>query len=309
MNHKLAAVDLGSNTFRLAIGHISKIHGITDIQVDDQTRELISLANGLDSNNILSQTAIDNAIASLKRFGLKLNGFTPADVRIVATNTFRVARNIDQLLPQAEAAIGFPVEIISGTEEARLIYLGVVHGLSPAPINRFVMDIGGGSTEFIIGKEQNPIKLASLSMGCTTWTKQFFPDGQITAKRMAAAIKAGRKLLQNIATDYINCGWQQAYGSSGTVKGVLAILEENGFSEDGITLVAMQKFKHELIKIGQVNLEDWAGLKSERAPLLAGGLAILIASFEELNIGTMYAGDGALRIGVLHDMVSNQSQA
>lgn len=306
MNQKLASIDLGSNTFRLAIGHLDPHSKKPELLIDDQMRELISMANGLDSNNNLSQQAMDDALASLERFAKKLVGFDKHNVRIVATNTFRVAQNITEFMPKAEQALGFPIEIITGLEEARLIYLGVIQSLGIEPINRFIMDIGGGSTEFIIGNSTKPIKLASLPMGCTTWTNKYFPNGHINASNMAAAINAARILLKDISKDYINTGWQQAYGSSGTAKGVLAVLEENNFSKNGISLAGMHKLKNELIKIGYVNLNDWAGLKAERAPLLAGGLAILIAAFEELKIEVMHAGDGALRIGILYDMLNNR---
>lgn len=305
MNHKLASIDLGSNTFRMAIGHLNHTKQNCVLQIDDQMRELISLANGLDANNRLSEKSISEALASLKRFRGKLAGFDKSQVRAVATNTFRVASNVKEFLPLAEQALGFPIEIISGIEEARLIYLGVIQSLGAEPINRFIMDIGGGSTEFIIGHRTKPIKLASLSMGCTTWTNRYFPGGHINQTNMASAISDAKLELNKIAGEYIATGWLQAYGSSGTAKGVLAVLEDNNFSSDGINLIAMHRLKEELIKIGRVNLNDWAGLKAERAPLLAGGLAILIATFEELNIKVMHAGDGALRIGILYDMLGH----
>lgn len=305
MNHKLASIDLGSNTFRLAVGHLDQTGKNNVLTIDDQMRELISLANGLDANNCLSQTAMNQALASLQRFGHKLADLKKDQVRAVATNTFRIASNINEFLPLAEQALGFPIEIISGIEEARLIYLGVTQSVGIAPINRFIMDIGGGSTEYIIGNGTQPLKLASLSMGCTSWTNQFFQDGHINHDNMARAINAANTQLSSIASNYKAIGWQQAYGSSGTAKGVLAVLEDNNFSSSGINLAAMHKLKEELIKIGRVNLHDWAGLKEERAPLLAGGLAILIAAFEQLEIDVMYAGDGALRIGILYDMLNH----
>lgn len=309
MNYKLASIDLGSNTFRMAIGHLNRNQPNVKLEIDDQTRELISLANGLDSNNYLSQIAMEQALASLQRFGKRLKEFDIQQIRAVATNTFRVAKNIQDFMPHAEQALGFPIEIISGIEEARLIYLGVIQSLGIAPINRFIMDIGGGSTEFIIGCNKQTIKLASLSMGCTTWTNKYFPSGQINQDNMAAAIAAARAQVSQIALDYLATGWLQAYGSSGTAKGVLAVLEENNFSKDGITLAAMHQLKDELIKIGRVNLSDWSGLKQERVPLLAGGLAILIGTFEKLDIQVMHAGDGALRIGILYDMLDHAKMA
>ena len=303
MDNRLASIDLGSNTFRLSIGRVVRHGASAQIYAEDKLRELVALANGLDDHMRIDSATVEQALAALRRFGERLRGFPPANVRAVATNTFRVARNAAEILPAAEQALGFPIEIISGQEEARLIYLGVIQDLPPSDHRRLVIDIGGGSTEFIIGRRGQPLELASLEMGCTTWTRQFFPQGRITPARMRQAILAARGALESISSRYRGTGWEEAYGSSGTAKGLLAVLTENGFNPRDITLDGMEQLRDALERKGVVRLEDWAGLKAERVPVLPGGLAIMIAAFQELGIDRMQAGDGALRVGVLHDLL------
>ncbi|MGB3277546.1 MAG: Ppx/GppA phosphatase family protein [Castellaniella sp.] len=307
MDNRLASIDLGSNTFRLSIGRIVRHDGTVQIYAEDKLRELVALANGMDEHKRINAATLDQALAALRRFGERLRGFPPANVRAVATNTFRVARNAAEFLPAAERALGFPIEIISGQEEARLIYLGVIQDLPLSSHRRLVIDIGGGSTEFVIGLGDHPLELASLELGCTTWTRQFFPQGRITEARMSQAVLAARGTIETIASRYRSTGWQEAYGSSGTAKGLLAILLENGLSLRDITLEGMERLRAALVRAGEVRLQDWAGLKAERVPVLPGGLAIMIAAFQELGIDRMRAGDGALRIGVLHDLLGRDS--
>lgn len=300
---RLASIDLGSNTFRLSIGRIVHHGDSVDVHPEDGLRELVSLAGGLDDEGRIDEATVAQALAALRRFGERLQGFPPASVRAVATNTFRVARNAAQILPLAEEALGFPIEVISGQEEARLIYLGVIRSLPPSDARRLIIDIGGGSTEFIIGQGMRPRELASLDLGCTTLTRRFFPDGRLTAQRLSLATLAARSTIEAIALRYRYAGWDEAYGSSGTAKGLLAVLTENGFTEDAITLAGMERLGAALARIGTVRLQDWKGLKAERAPVLPGGLAIMMAAFRELGIERMTAGDGALRVGVLHDLL------
>lgn len=307
MDYHLAAIDLGSNSFRLSIGRVVEQHGVAQIYAVDKLRESVRLADGLDDEKHISQEAIDRAIAVLKRFGERLARFHPNCVRAVATNTFRIARNAQDVLPLAEDALGFPIEIISGQEEARLIFSGVANELPPSEERRLVIDIGGGSTEFIIGRGFKPIHLASLYIGCTSYSKRYFPDGQITEARMRQAQLAARHEIEAIAKLFRRTGWQQAYGSSGTAKGLLAVLLDNNLSQQGLTLVGLEKLRAALIAAGEVRLQDWKGLKADRAPILAGGLAIMLAAFQELNIRRMQPGDGALRTGVLYDLLGRDA--
>lgn len=308
MDQLLAAVDLGSNSFRLSIGRVVQQEGNAQIYAVDRLKESVRLAAGLGSDNILDDESIERAITVLKRYGERLAGFPQHNVRAVATNTFRVARNVAKFLPQAEKALGFPIEVIAGHEEARLIFSGVANELPPSDDQRLVIDIGGGSTEIIIGKGYEPIRLASLYMGCVSFTRQFFADGCITAARMEQAQLAARRELESISKRYRKTGWKEAYGSSGTAKGIIAVLQDGGLVKKGITLDGMEKLKAMLIKEGKVNINSLPGLKASRAPVLAGGLAIMLAAFHELKIEIMQPGEGALRVGVLYDLLGRESK-
>jgi len=307
MNQLLAAVDIGSNSFRLSIGRVIEQESGLQVYQIDRLKETVRLAAGLDENNRLSPEAVDRAIAVLERFGERLRSFHPSRVRAVATNTFRVARNTAEFLPRAEAALGFPIEVIAGREEARLIYLGVVHSLPASTNKRLVIDIGGGSTEVIIGKGLEPGLMTSLHMGCLTFSKQFFPDGVVDAARMKQAELVARREIEVITKPYRKMGWKEAYGSSGTAKALFAILKECGFSDSGITKSGMKKLKDRIIKSGRVVPDELPGIKLERADVLPGGLAIMSALFDELGIDHMHTGEGALRVGVLYDLLGRDA--
>lgn len=307
MDYQLAALDLGSNSFRLSIGRVVQQDGKAQIYAVDRLKETVRLAAGLGDDLILDEAAIKRGIKVLDRFSERVDGFHPNRVRAVATNTLRVARNIDDILPRFEAALGFPIHVISGQEEARLIFSGITNELPPSPDRRLMIDIGGGSTEIIIGKEFRPLHLSSLPMGCVTYTQRFFPDGRITAVRMELAMLAARRELETISRQYRRTGWQQAYGSSGTAKGLLAVLQGSAMSKKGITMAGMQQLKERLIADGEVHVQGLPGLKNDRALVLAGGLAIMMAAFQELTIQTMLPGEGALRVGVLYDLLGRDS--
>lgn len=307
MDHLLAAVDLGSNSFRLSIGRVVQLDGKAQIYAVDRLKESVRLAAGLDADKIICEEAIERAITVLKRFGERLSGFHPNRVRAVATNTFRIARNVGDILPRAEAALGFPIEVIAGQEEARLIFSGITNELPPSPNRRLMIDIGGGSTEVIIGKGFEPIHMSSLYMGCVSYTRQFFPDGHITQARMERALLAARREFEGISKQYRKTGWQEAYGSSGTAKGLIAVLQEGGMSKKGITLEGLELLKAKLIRDGKVIMKELPGLKHDRSLVLAGGLAIMLAAFQELKIKVMAPGEGALRMGVLYDILGRDS--
>lgn len=308
MDHLLAAVDLGSNSFRLSIGRVVQQDGGAQIYQIDRLKETVRLAAGLDANKQLRPDAIERAVAVLERFGERLRSFHPNRVRAVATNTFRVARNTKDFMPLAEAALGFPIEVIAGREEARLIYLGVMHTLPPSPNKRLVIDIGGGSTEVIIGKGFEPTLMSSLYMGCVSYSRQFFGDGVVDARQMKLAELAARREIEVIAKQYRKTGWKEAYGSSGTAKALYAILGECGFSRTGITRAGMNKLKDRIIRSGRVIPSELPGIKLERADVLPGGLAIMGALFDELGIDVMHTGDGALRLGVLYDLLGRDDR-
>lgn len=307
MEQLLAAVDLGSNSFRLSIARIVQNEQSVQIYATDRLKETVRLAAGLDGDRVLSEEAIQRAIAVLSRFGERLENFPAGRVRAVATNTFRVARNVADFLPRAEAALGYPIEVISGQEEARLIYSGVIHELPPSSNKRFVVDIGGGSTEFIIGQELEPLLMKSLAIGCVSYTKAYFPDGKVTEEGFVQAEIAARKEIEIISRQYRHLGWDEAFGSSGTAKALVATLEESGFSEKGITLDGMQKLKKVLIRHGSAHAPELHGLKADRMEVLPAGLSIMMAIFSELQIKQMNQGDGALRVGVLYDMLGRDT--
>lgn len=306
MEHLLAAVDIGSNSFRLSIGRVHEEHGIRQIYQIDKMKETVRLAAGLNQDKILSEEAILRAIAVLERFGERLRSFHPDRVRAVATNTFRVARNTPEFLPRAEAALGFPIEVIAGREEARLIYAGVSHTLPLSEQRRLVIDIGGGSTEVIIGKQDEPLLMSSLYMGCVSYSRRFFSDGNVDEHSMRTAMMAARREIEVITKPYRKLGWQQAYGSSGTAKALYAILTEGGLSSSGITRDGLSKLRQKIIKAGRVIPEELPGIKLERSDVLLGGLAIMSAFCEEMGIDSMRTGDGALRLGVLVDLAGRE---
>jgi exopolyphosphatase/guanosine-5'-triphosphate,3'-diphosphate pyrophosphatase len=308
MDYLLAAVDLGSNSFRLSIGRVVQHDGAAQIYAIDRLKEHVRMAAGLGPDNTLDEDSIERAIISLKRFGERIAGFHATRVRAVATNTFRIAANSAEVLPRLEEALGFPIEIISGQEEARLIFTGITHELPPSPCRRLMIDIGGGSTEVIIGQEFRPLHMASLSMGCVSYTRRYFPDGVINEERMQQAILAARREVETIARPYKKTGWHEAYGSSGTAKGLIAILAETGMSQKGITRDGLERLKAKLVKDSHVDMDTLPGLKPDRAVVLAGGLAIMLAAFLELKIKLMMPGEGALRMGVLYDLLGRDSK-
>ena len=294
----IAAVDLGSNSFRLQVARI----------VDDQLypldslKETVRLAAGLGADKQLDAAAQERALACLKRFNERLRGLPPAAVRAVGTNTFRVAKNAASFLKAAEAALGFPIDIIAGREEARLIYLGVSHDLPVSAARRLVVDIGGGSTECIIGQGFDPRETESLYMGCVGFSQRFFPDGKISKSALQQAELAARAEVQAIAARFGAGNWDEAVGSSGTARALADILEQNHWSAGGITATGLEKLRAFLIKAGDVKALALPGLSADRVPVLPGGFAVMAGLFSELDIEHMTVAASALREGVLHDL-------
>jgi len=295
----LAVVDLGSNSFRLEIG---RVEGDQIFRLDTW-RETIRFGAGMDERGRLTSHARRVALACLTRFRERLSGLHPSAVRAVATNTFRVARNAAAFLPQAEAALGFPIDIIAGHEEARLIYLGVAHVLPPSTEPRLVIDIGGGSTEFIIGRGLTPERLESLKLGCVNLSQRFFGDGALRADAFAAAETHARAEIEAIAQEFGRERWREAYASSGTALALAAILEENGLSSGGITPEGLARLRKRMVGAGHMARLTLNGLKPERAPVLPGGFAIMAAAMAELSVPRLNPVGGALRLGVLYDLL------
>jgi exopolyphosphatase / guanosine-5'-triphosphate,3'-diphosphate pyrophosphatase len=293
----IAAVDLGSNSFHMVVARYS--HGQLIIQ--DRLREMVRLAAGLDEQGRLDRTAIEAALACLERFGQRLRDMKAESVRVVGTNTLRRAKRKGAFLDRARAALGHPIEIISGIEEARLIYLGVAQTMPSEPGRRLVVDIGGGSTEIIIGEGVHAKRLESLYMGCVSMSTRFFEDGEITEKRMKRARLAARLELEPVRNMFKEYGWDQAVGSSGTIRSVADILRARG--EPVITSAAVESLIEQSLRAGHMSKLRLPELSSERVPVFAGGLAILAEVFDNLQIKSLRMAEGALREGLLYDLV------
>ena len=304
---EIAAVDLGSNTFRLQVGRV------VDDQIYplDSIKDTVRIASGLTAGKQLDEAAQTRALTALARFGERLRGFPGESVRAVATSALRVARNADAFLPRAEEALGFPIEVIRGREEARLIYIGAHHALPPSDQTRLVVDIGGGSTEFIIGRKNEPLLMESVSMGCVSFTHAHFPDGRITRRGFREAEVAAAGEIERIAGHYRRFGWGTAFGSSGTARAIARILELNSLNpggKAGITREGLDTLRERMILAGSPDALALDGLPSDRLPVLPAGAAIMRAIFSRLEIPQMHPARGALRLGVLYDLLGRFHQ-
>jgi exopolyphosphatase / guanosine-5'-triphosphate,3'-diphosphate pyrophosphatase len=295
----LAAVDLGSNSFHLQIGRV--VDG--QIYPLDSVREVVRLGAGLTAEKRIDRATQAKALEALAKFAERLRGFRRQAVRAVGTNALRVAKNSPQFLREARHILGFPIEIISGREEARLIYLGVAHSLPPSARRRLVVDIGGGSTEFIIGTGLEPGLTESLYMGCVSYSLRYFPDGKVDKARMRAAELAARQELGGIVRRYRAEGWEEAVGSSGTARSMETILRENAFATEGLTREGLERLRALLLKHEKADPGRIAGLRPSRAQVLPGGVAIMSAVLDELGVEAMKVSEGALRHGVLYDLL------
>jgi exopolyphosphatase/guanosine-5'-triphosphate,3'-diphosphate pyrophosphatase len=295
----LAAADLGSNSFHLAVGRV------VDDQIYplDSLRETVRLGTGLTPDKNLDDKAQERALAALKGFAERLAGMPREAVRIVGTNALRVAKNSGPFLKRAQQTLGFPIEVISGREEARLIYLGVVHSLPMASHNRLVIDIGGGSTEFIIGHKVKTKEVESLYMGCVSFTARYFGDGRIDKKSLREAQLAAREQVQAIAARYEREGWKEAVGSSGTARSIAEVLQKNGQADGTITAAGLAWLREQLLAAGELKKVELPGLREDRIPVVAGGVAIMSGIFDELRLAEMTVASGALRDGVLWDLL------
>ncbi|MHB1143806.1 MAG: exopolyphosphatase [Thiobacillus sp.] len=295
----LAAVDLGSNSFRLEVARVAG----DQLYPLDSLKETVRLAGGLGDDKILDDATQARALACLHRFGERLRGLSPEAIRCVGTSALRIARNADIFIPKAEIALGHPIEIVAGREEARLIYLGVAHSLPASPDRRLVVDIGGGSTEFIIGNGLKPHERESLHMGCVNFSKRFFASGIVDKAALKAAEMTARVEVERIAREFSRENWQQAVGSSGTARALREILEQNGWSTHGITADGLAQLRSQFVKAGHVDALELAGLSRDRRPVIAGGFAIMAGLFAELGIEQMDVAETAMREGILYDLL------
>ena len=295
----IAAVDLGSNSFHLLVARPNS----GEMVVVDRLREMVQLAAGLDKQRRLGEEAKQRALDCLRRFGQRIAHMPRETVRAVGTNTLRVAREAGDFLAEAESALGHPIETISGIEEARLIYLGVAHSLPDPAARRLVLDIGGGSTEMIVGESFRPIRMESIYIGCVTLSRKYFGTGEIDAGRWERAELAALRELEALQAGYRQLGWEQAVGASGTVRAVHQVVHAAGWSKQGITAKSLRKVRDALLKAGDVDRVTLEGLNPARRAVFPGGVVLLHAAFEALGIERLQRADGALREGLLYDLI------
>ncbi len=294
-----AAIDLGSNSFHMLVAR--REHG--ELRVLDRIKEMVRLGGGLDQEGNLDPEVQQRALDCLSRFGQRLRGIPTKNIRAVGTQTFRRLKYADKFLHEAETALGCHVDIIAGREEARLIYLGVTQWVAGDQQKQLVMDIGGGSTELIIGEDFDPVEMESMQFGCVSVTNRFFANGKITDKALKKAQRAVAAELQEIQSVYRKAGWQTAIGSSGTIRSAASMCEANGWCKKGITPAALEKLKHKVLSFNTVSEVAIDGLSERRQPVIIGGLAILLACFKALHIDELVISPFALREGLLHDML------
>ncbi len=299
-----AAIDLGSNSFHLIVAEVKN----DQLLIIDRMKEMVRLASGLDDKGKLSKEAQQRGLDCLARFGQRLKNIPEENIRIVGTNTLRKAKNGARFIQKAEASLNHSIEVIAGREEARLIYLGVAHSQSENDQNRLVIDIGGGSTEFIIGKGFTPNYTESLHMGCVSMTLKAFTDGKLNDTNFKIAELYARLELETIKNTYRKVGWTYATGASGTIKAIGKVLRAHNDAQEeptpfpGITTAGLKWLIKEMIKQKAINKLQIDGLAEERQAVFAGGVAILYAAFKVLKIESMNASDSALREGVIYDL-------
>lgn len=300
----IAALDLGSNSFHMIVAAV-RADGLVIL---DRLREMVQLAHGLEDGSRLAPDAIDRALACLSRFGDRLRAFEPRSVRAVGTNALRKASNAKEFLPKAELALGHPIHVISGTEEARLIYAGVTYGLPRNTDSRLVVDIGGGSTEFILGKGLEPTELASVGVGCVGLTERYFRCGQAGAAPVLAAEQHVMQKLEPLISRFSNSNWGEAIGASGSVHAIANVAERLGASADRISRDALLKIKSRLSEQKRLDNVTLPGLSSDRRQIFTGGFVALSAIFNVLELNEIKVSTGALREGLLLDLVGRLSE-
>lgn len=296
---KVAALDIGSNSFHLVVARI--VAG--SVQILHRVKQKVRLAEGLNEDDILSDEAMERGLAMLKVVAESLKGFEPDSVRIVATHTLRKARNARDFISAARDILPYPIEVISGVEEARLIYSGVAH-TNHADGQQLVVDIGGGSTEFVIGEGFTPLLCRSLQMGCVSYTKRFFANGELKPKAFNRAITAAQQELELIDNKYRRLGWVQCIGTSGTIRSLFTLCQQdrpNGH-DIPVTLKSLRNLMKQFTNAGHIDKLSYPDLSEDRRVVIAGGLAILIAVFKALEIEGLIYSPAALREGVLYQM-------
>ena len=295
----LAAIDLGSNSFHMIVANM--VDG--NIVVVDRIRDSVRLAAGLDKHRNISPEASDRALACLRRFGERIQGLPDEAVSAVGTNTLRKAKNSNDFLIAAHDALGYDIETITGLEEARLIYLGVAHSMAGAEGRRLVVDIGGGSTELIVGEKFDTLYRESLYMGCVSMSRKWFANGKLTTQTFRSAHIQAMLELRSVQDFYSSLDWQTAIGASGSIKSIGKVSEQMGWSDTGITADSLAKIRQAMLDAGDIKSLKLKGLSDERKPVFPGGVIVLSAVFEALNINRMLVSDGSLREGLLYDQI------
>lgn len=296
----LAALDLGSNSFHMVVAQ--RVLG--QLRVVDRLRETVRMAEGLDGFGGMSADAQARALDCLSRFGQRIADIPPARVRAVTTNTVRAMRAPEKFLVPAEAALGHAIEVVSGREEARLVYLGVAHAQPPKDGQlRLVIDIGGGSTECIIGRGMQPLERESLQAGCIASTRRFFPSGRLSKKKWKDALTEITAEFQQFASTYRSLGWDEAIGSSGTNKAIGEICAALKLTKGAVTAEALPQVRERLLQADRIEDIDLPGLSADRRPIIAGGVLVLEAVFAALGLQRMQVSKAALREGVLYDLL------
>ncbi len=295
----VAAVDLGSNSFHMIVC------SLTDgkLQTLDRLKEMVRLAAGLDKKNYLDEDTQKRALGCLERFGQRIRHFPPESVRVVGTSTLRQAKNSQQFLEKAEKALNHPIHVISGIEEARLIYQGVAHSLGSHAKLRLVMDIGGGSTEYIVGSGDTPNMKESLPMGCVLVSNAFFKEGKLSKSSFTQASLFAEQQLEPIQRQFQRKNWDEAIGASGSLRAINKVLQAKGWSNNGITKDGLEILVNHLNQCNHINDLVLPEIDAERLPVFPGGVAIVYATFKSLGIEQMTVSDGALREGLIYDLV------
>jgi len=301
---RLAAVDLGSNSFRLEIGHIE--HG--QFYRSEYLKETVRQGNGLDDTRNLTDQAMQRGWDCLARFGERLAGFDETEVRAVATQTLREARNRDAFLTIGMQKLGFPIDVISGREEARLIYQGVAQTLARTQERRLVIDIGGRSTEIILGTGLEPLQMESYRVGSIAWSMRYFADSQFTKRAFQLAETAAKAVLDEALNLYATDQWDVAYGSAGTINAVADVLVAAGWPAGMVTRDGLDWLQDKLLAAQSTDKLRLAGMRDDRKPIIGGGLSVLRALFELLGIEHLEQTSGGLRHGLLQDLLGASQQ-
>ncbi|MGZ8163507.1 MAG: exopolyphosphatase [Methylobacter sp.] len=295
----VAAVDLGSNSFHMIVCSLTD----GNLQILDRLKEMVRLAAGLDKRNYLDSDTQKRALDCLERFGQRIRNFPPESVHVVGTSTLRMAKNAQQFLDKAEKALNHPIHIISGIEEARLIYQGVAHSLGSNANLRLVMDIGGGSTEYIIGSGDTPRVKESTPMGCVLVSNAFFKEGKLSKSAFTQATLFAEQQLEPIQKQFQRKNWDEAIGASGSLRSIDKVLQAKNWSNNGITREGLEHLVAHLNQCNHVNELNLPELDPERLPVFPGGVAIVYATFKSLGIEQMTVSDGALREGLIQDLL------